>query len=55
MTSKIPPHMLEHLEYLRGLHLEGPRIGNIYLEDTALLSYLEDTPLAKNDKFKKEL
>lgn len=30
-TPTIPNHMLQHLEYLRNLHLEGPRIGNIYL------------------------
>jgi hypothetical protein len=35
-SNKIPIEMLEHLEYLRGLHLEGPKIGNVYLEDTAL-------------------
>jgi len=38
MTSKtIPDNMLRHLEYLRNLYLEGPRLGNIYLEDTALI------------------
>jgi hypothetical protein len=34
---KIPDEMLRHLEYLRNLHLEGPRIGNTFLEDTPLL------------------
>lgn len=47
--------MLQHLEYLRNLHLEGPRIGNIYLEDTALLSYLDTHPISKNKAFQKEL
>lgn len=47
--------MLQHLEYLRNLHLEGPRLGNIYLEDTALISYLEDHPIAKNQPFQQEL
>jgi alkylation response protein AidB-like acyl-CoA dehydrogenase len=54
-TPTIPNHMLQHLEYLRNLHLEGPRIGNIYLEDTALLSYLETHPISKNQVFQKEL
>lgn len=54
-SSQIPTHMLQHLEYLRGLHLEAPRIGNTYLEDSALISYLEDTPLHHNNAFKKEL
>lgn len=52
-SSQIPNHMLQHLEYLRGLHLEAPRIGNIYLEDSALISYLEDTALHHNTAFKK--
>jgi hypothetical protein len=47
--------MLQHLEYLRGLHLEAPRTGNSFLEDSALLGYLDDTPLKDNLKFKKEL
>ena len=47
--------MLQHLEYLRGLHLEGPRIGNIFTEDSALLGYLEDTPICGNKPFRKEL
>ena len=46
--QSIPTHMLQHLEYLRNLHLEGPRIGNIYLEDIALLNYLETHPVSKN-------
>ena len=33
--------MLSHLEYLRNLHLEAPRLGNTYLEDTALREYSE--------------
>ena len=54
-SSTIPTFMLEHLEYLRNLHLEGPRLGNIYLEDTALHSYLENHPISKNKPFQKEL
>lgn len=52
---EIPVHMLQHLEYLRGLYLEGPHLGNVYLEDTALLSYLSSHPISKNDKFQAEL
>ena len=52
MTSKnIPDHMLRHLEYLRNLHLEGPCLGNVYLEDTALIEY-SDHILQKNNLFK---
>lgn len=35
-NTNIPTEMLQHLEYLRGLHLDGPKLGNTYLEDTAL-------------------
>lgn len=35
-NTSIPTEMLQHLEYLRGLHLDGPKLGNTYLEDTAL-------------------
>lgn len=38
MTSPVPkpphlpsPDLLAHLNYLRGLHLEAPKIGNTYL------------------------
>lgn len=54
-NAKMPSFMLEHLEYLRNLHLEGPRIGNIYLQDSALHSYLENHPISHNKSFQNEL
>lgn len=38
---RIPGKLLEHLESLRKLHLDSPRLGNTYLEDTALREYTE--------------
>lgn len=50
--------MLKHLEYLRGLHLEAPRVGNVFLEDSALREYssliFKENGL-KVDKFAEEL
>lgn len=39
MSSDIQTPFLHHVNYLRSLHLEGPRIGNVFLEDQALLEY----------------
>ena len=49
---KTPDYLLQHLDYLRNLHLESPKIGNIYLEDTALIEYTKDI-IGNNEKFKK--
>lgn len=46
--------MLKHVNYLRGLHLEGPRLGNIYLEDHALQEYTK-TSIGSNKLFEQEL
>ena len=43
MTSHQPkqesPDLLNHLNYLRELHLEAPKIGTSFLEDSALKEF----------------
>lgn len=52
---KLAPEVRDHLEYLRGINQEGPRIGNRYLEDTALREYIEEKLLLKSPTFIREL
>lgn len=33
------PDILHHLNYLRELHLDAPKIGNSFLEDSALKEF----------------
>lgn len=52
---KLSPEIREYLEYLRGINQEGPRWGNLYLEDTALREYIEDRLSKQSPKFIEEL
>jgi hypothetical protein len=38
---KLSSEIREYLEYLRGINQDGPRLGNLYLEDSALREYVE--------------
>ena len=38
-NSKVGNPLLQHVNYLRSLNLESPRIGNVFLEDQPLLDY----------------
>ena len=52
---KLAPEVKQHLEYVTQLNQEGPRIGNRYLEDTALREYTEEVLLGRSPEFVKEL
>lgn len=59
-SKKLESSLLEHTNYLRSLHLESPRIGNVFLEDQALIDYTSHIFGFKNEgahnkpnKFKK--
>ncbi len=46
----LPKEVHQYLDYLRGLHLDAPKLGNIYLEDSALQEYTAST-FATNKSF----
>lgn len=52
---KLAPEVKQHLEYVTKINQEAPRLGNRYLEDTALREYVEEALLKKSPAFVREL
>jgi len=48
---KLALEVREHLDSVTQLNQEGPRIGNRYIEDTALREYVEERLLKQSPSF----